>query len=68
MEPHKLDSVRVIPGVRIHEGDRVIHCAMRVTMRCDILIRSPAITDEHCAGFDPSTDTRCGNKETGFML
>jgi hypothetical protein len=46
----------MIPGVRIHEEDRVIRGTMRVTMRRDIPIRSPAITDERCAGFDPSTD------------
>jgi hypothetical protein len=51
-----LDVISLIPGVRINERDRVIHGAVRVTVRPDILIRSPAITDELWAGFDQVTN------------
>ena len=32
----------------------MIHSAVRVTLRLDIPIRSPEITDERSAGFEPS--------------
>jgi hypothetical protein len=51
--PRTLDGISVIPGVRINERDGVIHGAVRVTVRPDILIHNPAVTDERCAGFDP---------------
>ena len=54
--PRTLYSISVIPGVRIDEQDRVIHGAVRVTVRPDIMVRSPAVTDERCAGFDPCKD------------
>ena len=52
--PGTLDGISVIPGVRIDEAYRVIYGAVRVTVRPDILICSPAITDERSARFDPS--------------
>ena len=54
--PRRLDVISVIPGVRINERDGVIYGAVRVTVRPDILIRSPPITDGRSAGFDPSTN------------
>ena len=77
--PRALDSICVIPGVRMNERDRIIHRAVGVTVGPDILIRSPAIADERGAGFDPSTNNtrqcvgdsvRNGNKKcsTGLAL
>ena len=62
--PRRLDVISVISGVRIDERDRVIYGAVHVNMRPDILIRSPAITDERSAGFDPNRNNarqRVGN-------
>jgi hypothetical protein len=64
--------VLVVSGVRIDERNAVVHDAVRVTLRHHIPIRSPAITDERSAGFNPSTDNvrqcvggsvRYGNKK-----
>jgi hypothetical protein len=46
----------MIPGVRINGRDRVFHGALRVTVRPDIMIRSPATADERGARFHPSTN------------
>ena len=63
--PGSLDSVSVVSGVRIDERNAE-------TFRLNIRIRSPAITDERSAGFNPSTDNvrqsvegsvRYGNKK-----
>jgi len=53
--PGTLDGVSVVSGVRIDERNAVVHGAVRVTLTLDIPIRSPEITDERSAGFDPST-------------
>ena len=68
--PRALDSICVIPGVRINERDRMIHGAVRVTVGPDILIRSPAIADERGAGFDPSTNNarQCVGQNAWFQL
>ena len=75
--PFALNSICVIPSARINERDGVIRGAVRVTMRPDILIRSPAIADERGAGFDPSTNNarqcvggcvRNGNKKCSTGL
>ena len=75
--PRALDSICVIPVVRINERDRMIHGAVRLTGGPDILIRSPAIADERGAGFDPSTknarqcvggSVRNGNKKCSTGL
>ena len=75
--PRALDSICVIPGVRVNERDRMIHGAVRVTVGPDILICSPAIADERGAGFDPSTNNarqyvggtvRNGNKKCSTGL
>ena len=55
MTPGTLDGVSVGSGVRIDERN-VVHGAVHVTQRLDIPRRSPAITDERSAGFDPITD------------
>jgi hypothetical protein len=53
--PHGLDGISVIPSVRIDERDGVTNSAVRVTDGPNIPVRSPAITDDSSAGFDPST-------------
>ena len=47
--PRVVDCIGVGPSVRIHELDSVVHGAMRVTPRTDI------IADNRSAGFDPIT-------------
>jgi len=53
--PRALDSVGVCAGVGINEVDTVIGGAMRVTLRTEIVVRTPAITNDRSAGFDPVT-------------
>ena len=53
--PRALDCVGVITGNRIAEFDAVIDGVVLVTLRAEIMIRSPAITNDLCAGFDPVT-------------
>jgi hypothetical protein len=53
--PHGLDGVGVIPRIRIDERDRVIYGAVRVTDGPNIPVRSPAVTDDSSARFDPGT-------------
>ena len=53
--PRALDCVSVITGNRIAELDAVIDSMVLVTQRPEIMIRSPAITNDLCAGFDPVT-------------
>ena len=50
-----LDCGSVITGNRIAELDVVIDSMVLVTQRPEIMIRSPAITNDLCAGFDPVT-------------
>jgi hypothetical protein len=77
MMPRTLDGISMIPGVWIDEWDRVIYGAVLVTQRLNIPVRSPAITDELSAGFDPGTNdvrqcvggsVRYGNKECSTGL
>jgi hypothetical protein len=77
MTPRTLDGISMIPSFGIDERDRVIYGAVRVNQRSNIPIRSPAITDELSAGFDPGTNdvrqcvggsVRCGNKECSTGL
>jgi len=51
--PRGLDGVGVGPGVRIEEVDAVVHSAVRVTLRTEIAVCTPAITDDCSASFDP---------------
>ena len=53
--PRALDSVGVCSGVGINEVDTVIDGAMRVTLRTETVVRTPAITNDRSAGFDPVT-------------
>jgi hypothetical protein len=51
--PRALDGICVCPGVRINEVDAVVNGAMCVTLRTEITVRAPAITNDRSAGFDP---------------
>jgi len=53
--PRAIDSVGMCAGVGIYEVDTVIDGAMRVTLRTEIVVRTPAITNDRSAGFDPVT-------------
>ena len=55
MMPRALDGIGVGPGVRIYEVDTVVDGLMRVTLRPEIAVRTPAITYDRSAGFDPVT-------------
>jgi hypothetical protein len=54
--PGTLDCVSVVFGVLIEERNAVVHGAVGVTPSLDVPIRTPAISDERSAVFDPSTD------------
>jgi len=53
--PRALDGVCVCPSPRIDELDAVVDGLMRVTVCTEIAVRSPGITDDRSAGFDPVT-------------
>jgi len=53
--PRALNCVDVIAGDRIFEVDAVVDGAMLVTQRAEIVVRTPAITNDPCACFDPVT-------------
>jgi len=53
--PRAFSGVGVGPGVGINEDDAVVDGSMRVTQRTEIVVRTPAITDERSAAFDPGT-------------
>ena len=53
--PRALDGIGVCPGVRIDEVDAVVNGLMRVTQSTEMAVRTPAITNDHSAGFDPVT-------------
>jgi hypothetical protein len=55
MPPRGLSGVGVCPSCRMNELDAVVDCAMRVIQRSDVAVRTPAITNDRCAGFDPVT-------------
>jgi hypothetical protein len=55
LTPRALDSIRVCPGVRIDEVHAVVNGMMRVTLRTEITVCTPAITNDRSAGFDPVT-------------
>jgi hypothetical protein len=54
--PRVLNIVGVGPGVRSDKLDAVLDSSMRVTLRTEIAVRTPAITDDRSAGFDPVTN------------
>ena len=49
------NGISVFAGDGIFEVDAVVDSAMLVTQRTDIVVRTPAITNDLCAGFDPVT-------------
>jgi hypothetical protein len=51
--PHALYGVCVIAGVRVAEVDAVTDSAMRIILRTEIVVLTPAVTNDHCAGLDP---------------
>jgi hypothetical protein len=53
--PHGLDGISVIPSVRTDERDGLINGAVCVNDGPNIPVRSPEITDDSSAGFEPST-------------
>ena len=53
--PRALDGICVCPGVRIDEVNAVVDGSMRVTLITDIVVGTPAITNDRSAGFDPVT-------------
>ena len=52
--PRALNGIGVSAGVRIPEVEAV-DSAMRVTLRTQVVVRTPAITNDRSAGFDPVT-------------
>ena len=53
--PRALDGVGVCPGVRIDKVDAVVNGLIRVTLSTEIAVRTPAVTNDRSAGFDPVT-------------
>ena len=53
--PRAFNGISVFAGDRIFEVDAVVDRAMLVTKRTDVVVRTPAITNDLCAGFDPVT-------------
>jgi len=53
--PHGLDRISVGHGVGIDEVNSVVDGAVRETLRPEIAVRSPTVTDDRSAWFDPVT-------------
>jgi len=53
MTPHALYSVCVGACTLVNEANAVVNGAVRVTFRVEMPVRSPAITDDRSAEFDP---------------
>ena len=51
--PRGLHDVCVVPGVRIDGVDAAVDGAVRETLRVEIAVRTPPVTDDRSAGFDP---------------
>lgn len=47
------DGICVVPGVQIDEVDAVVHGVVPETLSVEIAVRTPAVTDDHWAWFDP---------------
>ena len=56
MAPRTLDRVRTSPSTLIDESDSMVHSLVGVAMSTQIPVRSPAVTDDRSAGFDPVTN------------
>jgi len=54
MTPRVLYSVCVGTCTHVNKASGVVNGAVRVNFPVEISVRSPAITDGRCAGFDPS--------------
>jgi hypothetical protein len=52
MKPRALYGFGVGPGARLNEVDSVVNSLMLVTLRTDIAVRAPTITNDRGAGFD----------------
>ena len=79
MTPRALSGVCVGACTLVNEANAVVNGVMRVTFRVEIPVRSPAITYDRSAGFDPciynvlqsvSNPVRNGNEKhfTGLAL
>ena len=77
--PRGPDGISVVPGDRMDEVDAVIDSAVCVTQQIEIVVPTPAVTDDGGAGFDPvmynvnqcvSGSVRNGNKKcpAGFSF
>jgi len=55
--PRALCGVCVGACTLVDEANAVVNGTVRVTFRVEIPVRSPAITDDRSAGFDPSSIT-----------
>jgi hypothetical protein len=53
MMPVAFDGINVGAGILVDEAYALVNGAMRVTLRFEIPVRSPTITDNRSAGFDP---------------
>jgi hypothetical protein len=53
--PRALSGAGVGPGVRINEVDTMVNSLMLVTVRTEIAVRAPTISNDRGAGFDPVT-------------
>ena len=51
--PRGLNGICVVPAVRIDEVDAVVDSELRETLRVNIAVRIPAVTDDRSTWFDP---------------
>ena len=51
--PRDFGLICVVPGVGIAKLDAVVHSSMCGTLRVEIAVRTPAITDDRSAEFNP---------------
>jgi hypothetical protein len=65
--PRGLIGVGLCPDYRIDEVNAVVNCAMRLTLRSDIVVSTPAIRNDLCVWFDPGTYDRhhCVGRSVG---
>jgi len=75
--PRGFNSVSVGTGVGVDEVDGVVDGAVRETLSFEIAVRTPAVTDDRSACFDPVTynghqgaggSVRYGNKKCSAGL
>jgi len=51
--PRGLAGIRVVLSVEINEVDAAVDSAMRLTLRVEMAVRTPAVTDDRSVEFDP---------------